>query len=81
MEEESSEMKRAVKMVLSALANVGMANGLYSIYHTTPPVAMPPYPDGLTAARIDGDAVRSAWLAVGADIAKAIDGMALREGR
>ena len=58
-------MRRIVKTLLGALANIGMADGLYSLYHTNPPVPTTPPPTPEEAARIDAEAIRAVWYEVG----------------
>lgn len=58
-------MRRIVKTMLSALANIGMADGLYSLYHTNPPMSTSPSPTPEEAARMDAETIRDVWLEVG----------------
>lgn len=58
-------MRRIVKTILGALANIGMADGLYSLYHTNPPESANPAPTPEEAARIDAETIRAVWYEVG----------------
>jgi len=67
-------MKKVYHIIASGLCGVGMADGLYSIYHTNPPYKVPTLLDVVDAQAADAQALsndcRRIMIAIGSAYAK-----------
>ena len=66
-------MKILYRTLARGLCGVGMADGLYSIYHTNPPCELPRSLDILEAKKIDAQALSGDCLQVMLDIGSAYE--------
>lgn len=72
-------MHELYRIITQGLCGVGMANGLYSIYHTNPPYKAPDPLDIINAQALDAQALNRDFhrvlLGIGSSYAKEVEGL------
>ena len=63
-------MSKIVRIILNGVRGVCMADGLRSVYHTDPPLAIPTVLDSRMAAEADRKALESDWSRIGQDFSR-----------
>ena len=78
-------MKILCRTLARGLCGIGMANGLYAIYHTNPPYEAPSSIDFIDAQKIDGqmlsDDCRQVLLDIGSAYEKEVEALNVQQGR
>ena len=78
-------MKILYRTLAKGLCGIGMANGLYAIYHTNPPYEAPRSLDIIDAQKIDGQMLSGDYnqvlLDIGSAYEKEVEALNVQQGR